>query len=86
MANLGFFKIPDTNGEYLSLSEVTGITFEIGKNYQLQVQNECYLCEGAKKGGFIINKPIFIIYKPTSETLYVRVDSGDAYINIAEQV
>lgn len=83
MANLGFFKIPNTNGKYKSLTEISGITFEVGKKYLLQIQNPCILCEGTS-GGFLINSLMPITYYPTKESLNVKVDGIEAYINIAE--
>lgn len=38
MANLGFFTI-NTNGEYQTIEEATGLTFTLGTKYSLQVQN-----------------------------------------------
>lgn len=38
MVNLGFFEV-NTNGEYQTIEEVTGLTFTTGTKYSLQVQN-----------------------------------------------
>lgn len=85
MANLGFFEI-DTDGEYVNLSDITGITFASGKTYLIQIQGSCNLCESATKptkGGFLINKNEPFSYTSNGTTLWVCTVSS-SYINIAE--
>ena len=82
MKNLGNFVIKNTEGKYKSLADITGLTFEAGKKYYMQVQNSLYLCEG-ENGGFLINSPILITYIPDEEPLKVKSASDVAYINIA---
>ena len=40
---------------YKTLSELTGLTFESGKTYIIQIQNICYLREGTIGDGFLFN-------------------------------
>ena len=42
MANL-YSGIIKSNGRYLDLSAETGITFEVGKNYQIQFSNKGFI-------------------------------------------
>lgn len=54
MGHLGQFII-NTNGEYKKLSEITGLTFEDGKQYTFQIQNSAFVLSSAtvpKDGGF----------------------------------
>lgn len=48
MANLGTFTLKP-NIEYQNLATVTGVTFESGKTYQLQITGRAMLCEKETK-------------------------------------
>lgn len=85
MANLGFFAI-NTEGEYVKLSEETGLTLTSGTTYTMQVQGACYLCESATKptkGGFYINKTEPFSYTAGNADLWVSTIFS-SHINIAE--
>lgn len=84
MANLGYFKV-NTNGKYVKLSEITGLTIASGTTYLLQVEGACRVCESATEpeGGFYINKAEPFSYTAGDADLWVKTN-GSCYINIAE--
>lgn len=90
MANLGFFQV-NTNGEYKTLEEVTGLTFTTGTKYFLQVQNAggylttCTSETLPTKGGFILKSSEKFSYTPVEgANLYLNTNGGSVYLNIAE--
>ena len=90
MANLGFFEI-DTQGEYKTLEEITGLTFTEGIKYIMQVQNSgsyltvCIADSTPTKGGFLMKDLEKFDYTPVSgNSIYVYTSKyGRAYLNIA---
>lgn len=85
MANLGTFNI-NTGGEYQKLSELTGITFETGTTYLIQIQNACHILESATlptEGGFVILSPEPFSYTPSDGDLYIRSLNTQNVVNIA---
>lgn len=87
MANLAYKSIK-TNGDYIDLAAVLGITFEIGKTYQIQLMSGATIIlsdEKPKEGGFFIfdSKPFG--YKHTGSKLWLKaVDKRPVEVNIAE--
>lgn len=81
MANL-CTKTISTNGEYITLAEATGITFTVGNNYVIQIQNVAYLREGEIGEGFMINDPAPIPYKAREDELYIKAQN--CKVNISE--
>jgi len=87
MANIGYFPI-NTNKEYETVENVTGITFTTGTKYILQVQSAepFYFCvsnEIPESGGFKVGLEPFTYTPQTGAKLYVKT-FGKAYLNIAE--
>ena len=82
MTNL-YSGIIKSNGEYLDLSAETGITFEVGKDYQIQFCNKGFIREGEIGTGFTVweARPFTLQYK--GGTVYV-CSAGKLEINIAE--
>lgn len=87
MAHLGEFII-NTGGQYKKVSDLTGITFEDGKQYTFQIQNGAIIISSATKpteGGFYINTPVLNLYtKQPGEDLYIKTLFFKAILNIAE--
>ena len=87
MAHLGEFVI-NTGGQYKKVADLTGITFEDGKQYTFQIQNSATIISSATKptkGGFYINTPVLNRYtKKESEDLYIKTQLFKAILNIAE--
>ena len=87
MANLWAGTI-NTNGAYQKVSDLTGITFEDGKQYTFQIQNGATVINSATvptKGGFYIgNSDINLFTKVTGEDWYIKTSAFDAVLNIAE--
>lgn len=92
MANIGYFTI-DTNGEYETLEEVTGLTFETNKTYTLQVQNGggyLTVCPSETlptEGGVVLKDLEKFGYTPISGVnLYLKTAGFGAvnYLNIIE--
>lgn len=87
MGNLAF-KTINTKNEYKDLGAELGITFEVGKKYQIQSLTSAYFIvseEKPKEGGFLIfdNKPFG--YAHLGQTLWVRtVENRPAQINVSE--
>lgn len=85
MANLGTFNI-NTGEEYQKLSELTGITFESGTTYIIQVQNACRILESTTvptEGGFVILSPAPFSYTPSGGDLYIKSLNTQNVVNIA---
>lgn len=90
MANLGFFEI-DTEGEYIKLDTITGLTFTEGTKYIMQVQNAienviiCISDIKPTKGGFVIKNLEKFDYTPISGYDIYACTNGSygANINIA---
>lgn len=85
MANLGIFQI-NTNGKYEKLSDLTGITFNMGSQYLMQNKGGCcILIESAilpKEGGFTVSNNPFI-YECDGTDVYIKTN-GNVYLNISE--
>ena len=87
MANLAY-KSLKTNGEYIDLGEALGITFEIGKTYQIQLMNTATIIIANEKpieGGFFIfdNKPFG--YKHNGSKLWIKsTEKRPVEVNVAE--
>ena len=85
MANLGIFEI-NTNGEYMNLSTLTGITFVTGNSYLIQnYGGSCIVIESSvqpTEGGFVVdNKPFK--YECDGSDIYIQTN-GNIYLNISE--
>ena len=87
MAHLGEFVI-NTQGQYEKVADLTGITFEDGKQYTFQIQNSATIISATEKptkGGFYINTPVLNLYtKQPGEDLYIKTLFFRAILNIAE--
>ena len=87
MAHLGEYVI-NTGGQYKKVSDLTGITFEDGKQYTCQIQNSATIIGSTEKptrGGFYINTPVLNLYtKQAGEDLYIKTQLFKAILNIAE--
>lgn len=91
MANLGFFEV-NTNGEYKTIEEVTGLTFTTGTKYTMQIDNvndKVFLCISPtvpNKGGFSRKQGEIFSYTPTeNENFYIYTSKYDGCtLNISE--
>lgn len=87
MGHLGEFVI-NTQGKYQKVSDLTGITFEDGKQYTFQIQNRATVISSATeptKGGFYINNTDLNLYTKTAgEDLWIKSVSHVVVLNIAE--
>lgn len=92
MAHLGEFFI-NTEGRYEKVADLTGITFEDGKQYTFQIQNSATVISAAEKptkGGFYINTPALNLYtKQAGEDLWIKTESyfyilNPTILNISE--
>ena len=72
-----------SNGEYVDISEASGIVFEIGKDYQIQFFNKGYIREGETGEGFCIYKSDPFTLRYTGGTVYVCGETKIG-INIAD--
>ncbi len=90
MANLGKFEI-DTNGQWVTLAEITELTFTAGERYNLQLNKGglCAFCEKSstpeENEGFIYFGTELepIPYLVEDAPLYVKNLSNECTINIA---
>lgn len=73
-----------TNGEYVNLAELTGITFTEGTTYAIQLQNMAWLREGTDGKGFLFNRDKGYSWTCKGDDLYIRTESQSVVINIAE--
>lgn len=87
MANLWYGAI-NTNGQYLKVADLTGITFEDGKQYTFQIQNSATIISSATQptaGGFYIsNSAVNLFTKTAGEDWYIMTSAFGATLNIAE--
>lgn len=92
MANLGYFKV-DTNGEYQTIEEATGLTFTADTKYSLQVQNQggfLTICPSATlptEGGVVLKDLEKFDYTPVQGVnLYLKTAGFGAvnYLNIMD--
>lgn len=87
MAHLGEFFI-NTEGQYKKVADLTGITFEDGKQYTFQIQNSATVISASEKptkGGFYINTPTLNLYtKQAGEDLYIKTSYPNSILNIAD--
>lgn len=85
MANLGIFEI-NTNGEYMNLSTLTGVTFIAGNSYLMQnYSGSCIVIESSVKpteGGFVVGNEKFQ-YNCDGTDVYIQTN-GSIYLNISE--
>ena len=72
----------NTNGEFVDVETLTGITFTPGNNYSVQIQNLAY---------FKIGDAIFTIYTDDpwnfvagTDTPYIKTDLKDCVLTIYE--
>lgn len=82
MANL-YSGIIKSNGRYLDLSAETGITFEVGKNYQIQFSNKGFIREGEIGTGFNIYEAVPFTIQFKGDPIYV-CSVGKLEVNVAE--
>lgn len=71
----------DTQGEWLSVATLTGVTFEAGKTYNIQIQNSAYLKVG--KAVFYFSNEKFD-YKATGSNLSIKTDYTPCVLTILE--
>lgn len=87
MAHLGRFVI-NTNGEYKKVEDLTGLTFEDGKQYTFQIQNSATVISSVEEptaGGFYISDLGLNLYtKKAGEDLYIKTGPFSAVLDIAE--
>lgn len=92
MANIGYFKV-NTNGEYRTIEEVTGLTFTAGTKYSMQVTNGggyLTICSSdtlPTSGGFVMKDMEKFTYTPEENVnLYLKTAGFGTvnYLNIAE--
>lgn len=93
MANIGNFPI-ETNGEWQTLAEVTGLTFTADEKYLLQLSenSKCKFCEKSTTPedyeGFTYkgdNERTIPYLVENNSPLYVRNLTGDCVITIAKK-
>ena len=89
MANLFFGRV-NTNGRYIELSELTGVTLEEGTTYMLQPMDAIttYVSdtdEVPTEGGFTVqNNPIVKFSLNSGEKMYIRTyNNKSVAINLA---
>lgn len=88
MSNL-WSGVIDTHNEYIKFSEISGVTFEEGKTYIIQINGSCTLIESSAlptDGGFLVNTLIPVAYTKGSGDLYVKGESYFCTLNLAEGV
>lgn len=80
MASQSYTGPVDTNGEFESVEEITGITFTVGENYSIQMQNTAYLK---------IADAVFTIYTDDpfnfvagSDTPYIKTNYGKCILTV----
>lgn len=71
----------DTQGEWLSVSTLTGVTFETDKTYNIQIQNSAYLKVG--KAVFYFGNEKFD-YKATGSNLFIKTNYNPCVLSILE--
>ena len=71
---------------YKTVTELTGITFESGTTYTIQINGAAVLREGELGKGFIINTYLPFQYTAGVDNLYIakQGDNHTLRINIAE--
>lgn len=88
MANIAYNKSIRTNGQYVDLAEVMGITFELNEHYQIQLLNTAMVMIADNKpteGGFLIfdNKPFG--YTHLGQKLWIKsIENKPIEVNISE--
>ena len=79
----------DTHNEYIKFSEISGVTFEDGKTYVIQINGSCTLIESLTTptdGGFLVNTLLPVKYTKGDGDLYVKGESYLCTLNVAEGV
>lgn len=79
----------DTHNEYIKFSEISGVTFENGKTYVIQINGSCTLIESLTTptdGGFLVNTLLPVKYTKGDGDLYVKGESYLCTLNVAEGV
>lgn len=71
----------NTNGEYESVTTLTGFSFTEGKTYNMQIQNVAYLKVGDAEFCFINEK---FDYTAGSEDLKIKTDMAQCVLTILE--
>ena len=72
MSNLGTWNLNNT--DYRKISELTGITFEEGKTYTLQITSgQAYIREGLNGAGFLIDNTKPFQYTAGTDDLFIKV-------------
>ena len=76
-----------TNGDYVNIAEVTGVTIQEGETYSVQVIGNAYLCHSTTKpitGGFLVgtqgNTEPFGYTADSTNNLWIKTDK--AYFNL----
>lgn len=88
MGNIAYKSIKASN-EYIDLEQELGITFEVGKKYQIQIVNSAYIIIAEtkpKEGGFLIfdNKPFG--YQHNGQKLWVKtIGNRPIEVNVSEE-
>lgn len=83
MSNLYTGEI-NTQGEYVNLAQIAGITFTQDTTYAFQIQNAAWLREGTEGKGFLFNKDKGYNWTCKGDDLYIRTTLSPAIVNIAE--
>lgn len=76
----------DTHNEYIKFSEISGVTFENGKTYVIQINGSCTLIESLTTptdGGFLVNTLLPVKYTKGDGDLYVKGESYLCTLNVA---
>ena len=88
MANIAYNKSIRTNGQYVDLAEIMGITFSLNEHYQIQLLNTAMVMIADDKpteGGFLIfdNKPFG--YTHLGQKLWIKsIENKPIEVNISE--
>lgn len=88
MSNVAYKKSIKTQGQYVDLAEVMGITFTLNSKYQIQLLNSAMVIisdEQPTEGGFFIfdNKPFG--YKHLGSRLWIKsIENKPVEVNISE--
>ena len=82
MANL-YSGIVKSNGKYIDLSVISGVAFEVGKDYQIQFFNKGFVREGEIGEGFRIFDATPFTIKFKGAPIYVCSETK-LQLNLAE--
>lgn len=72
----------ETNGEYETVSSLSGVTFTSGKSYSIQIQNLAYLKIADAEFAIYTDEPF--TYTASSDDLYIKTDYASCVLTILE--